>query len=235
MTIELKPRKMVVFLFTLVGLVVVANVLALVSTHVFGRNYVHGLVPLFSVDQEENVPTYVASAMWLIGAMLAFIIAAAEKMSRRSYLYWGGLCLICLFISVDEFTAFHERVVNTAVRGPSPQSYFVSWVVAYSFVVVAVALVFWRFVLKLPSEIRRLIIIAGVIYVVGAMGFEELSGVYLKMHDGHFGIGYYLSTLVEETLEMTGTVTFIYALMSYAAKYAAGGGLTLRIGPPRAD
>ena len=125
--------------------------------------------------------------------------------------------------------------MNTWVRGPSPQSFFVSWVLVYGFVVVAVALVFGRFVLKLPSEIRRLIIIAGVIYVVGAMGFEELSGVYLTTHGGHCGVGYYLSTFVEETLEMTGIVTLIYALLSYAAKYAGGGGLTLRIGSSRAD
>ncbi len=235
MTIELNPRKVVVLLVAVIVVLIVANALALVSTFVFGHDHLRGLIPLFRMDQEENVPTYFASAMWLVSALLALYVATAEKLSRRSYLYWAGLSLIAVYISIDEFTGFHERVVNTSVRGSSPQSFFLSWVVVYVFVVAVVALVYLPFVLRLPKEIRRLIIIAGVIYVVGAMGFEELSGVYLTAHEGRCGPGYFVSTIVEETLEMTGVTTLIYALMSFAAKYAGEKGLALRIGPPRAD
>lgn len=235
MTIELNPRKVVVCLFVIIGLVIVANILSLVSTYVFGHNYVLGLVPLFRMDAEENVPTYAASAMWLVAALLALCVTAAEKIGRRRHGYWAGLVLICLYVSLDEFTAFHERVVNASVRGSSPTSFYLSWVVVYVFVVAVVALVYLPFVLRLPKEIRKFIIIAGVVYVVGAMGFEELSGVYLTHNDGRCGPGYYVSTILEETLEMTGVTALIYALLSYAAKYAGGGGVALRIGPPRAD
>jgi len=235
MTLELRPRKLVKVLAIIVGLVILADVLTLISTYAFGRNYVYGLVPLFSLDQEQNVPTFVSSAMWLLSASLAFAIAAAEKTRGRSYLYWAGLCLICLYISLDEFAEIHERFVNAWIRGPAgtDKPFYMSWVLVYGPLVVVIAVLFGRFVLRLPAEIRRLIIIAGVTYVFGAIGFEEISGVYLKTHDWSFGLGYNLVTLFEETLEMTAVVMLIYALMSYAAKYA--GGLSLRIATPRAE
>lgn len=234
MTIELKPRKVVLVLIVVVALLVLANVVALISEFAFGHNYVFGLIPLVALDEEQNIPTYFSSLMWLACALLSLGIAAAEKASRRSYFYWAALSLICLYISVDEFVAFHERVVNAQVRGPmaTREPFYVSWVLVYAVVVVGVALTFGRFVLKLPSEIRRLIIIAGVGYVFAAMGFEWLAGIYLTTHEWSFGLGYHLFTLFEETLEMVAIVMLLYALMSYAVKYA--GGLAFRIGPPRA-
>ena len=235
MTIEIKPRKVVLVLVAVIALIVLANVAALVSEFAFGHDYVFGLIPLVAIDEEQNIPTYFSSLMWLVCALLSLGIAAAEKANRRSYFYWAALSLICLYISVDEFVAFHERVVNAQVRGPvaTREPFYVSWVLVYAVVVAAVALTFGRFVLRLPSEIRRLIIIAGVAYVFAAMGFEWLSGIYLTTHDWSFGLGYHVVTLFEETLEMAAIVMLLYALMSYAAKYA--GGLSLRIGTPRAE
>jgi hypothetical protein len=229
MDIELKPRKIVLVLVVFVALLVVANILALVSEFAFGHDYLFGLIPLIALDEEQNIPTYFSSGLWLACAVLSLAIAAAEKPSRRSYVYWGVLALICLYISVDEFVAFHEKVINARVRGPvaTRQPFYVSWILVYAVAVAGVALTFGRFVLKLPSDVRRLIIIAGVGYVVAAMGFEEISGLYLESHGWNFGLGYGVITLIEETLEMGSIVTFFYALMLYAGKYADGVGVRI--------
>ncbi len=60
------------------------------------------------------------------------------------------------------------------------------------------------------------------------MGFEWLSGIYLTTHEWRFDLGYRLITLSEETLEMAAIITFLYALMLYAGKYA--GGVGVRVG-----
>jgi hypothetical protein len=230
MDIELKPRKIVLVLVVVVLLLVLANILALISEFAFGHDYVFGLIPLIALDEEENLPTYFSSGLWLACAVLSLAIAAAEKTNRRNHIYWRVLALICLYISVDEFVAFHERVINARVRGPvaTAKPFYVSWILVYAVAVIGVALTFGRFVLKLPSEIRRLFIISGVAYVVAAIGFEEISGLYLESHGWNFGLGYHVITLIEETLEMGAIVTFLYALMLYAGKYA--GGVGVRIG-----
>jgi hypothetical protein len=231
MDIELKPRKIVAVLLVVVAFFALANVLALISEFAFGHDYVFGLIPLIALDEEQNLPTYFSSGLWLACALMSLAIAASEKANRKGYVYWRILALISLYISIDEFVAFHEKVINARVRGPmaTAKPFYVSWILVYAVAVVGVALTFGRFVLKLPSEIRRLVIIAGVAYVVAAMGFEEISGLYLESHGWNFGLGYGVITFFEETLEMVAIVTFLYALMLYAGKYA--GGVGVRVGP----
>ena len=235
MELELKPRRVVLYLAAVVVLIFIANVAALVSEFGFGHNHVFGLIPLVAVDEEQNIPTYFSSGLWLLCAVLAFAIAAAEKKDRKSSVYWTVLALICLYISVDEFIAFHERVINARVRGPvaTRQPFYVSWILVYAVVVICVALTLGRFVLKLPSEVRRLFIVSGIGYVVAAIGFEEISGFYLESHDWRFGLGYGAITLIEETLEMGAVITFLYALMLYAGKYAGGVGVRIAGGGER--
>jgi hypothetical protein len=57
-------------------------------------------------------------------------------------------------------------------------------------------------------------VIAGTIYVVGAIGVEMLTGLYFESHGGG-NPGYVALQTVEETLEMSGIVIFIFALADY--------------------
>jgi hypothetical protein len=62
----------------------------------------------------------------------------------------------------------------------------------------------------------RLFILAGTIYVGGALGMEMVNARYADLY-GFKNLTYQLMTAVEEFLEMSGIAIFIYALMSYVA------------------
>ena len=59
-----------------------------------------------------------------------------------------------------------------------------------------------------------LFIIAGCLYVSGALGMEMVGGNYRDMV-GEVDLNYGLITSFEETLEMAGIILFIYGLLDY--------------------
>jgi len=93
--------------------------------------------------------------------------------------------------------------------------------------VVMLGLAYLRFVLNLPDATRRLVIAAGVIYVVGAIGFELPEGMYRTAVGANVTIAYGFLTVLEETFEMIGVVLFIYALLRFIERRWGGIRITL--------
>jgi hypothetical protein len=89
-----------------------------------------------------------------------------------------------------------------------------AWVVPGLAFVVVLAMIYARFIIHLPSAIRTLVIIAGVIYVTGAIFLESLSGLCADVYT-ESGIEYQLVITLEEFLEMLGLVLLIYALLLF--------------------
>ncbi len=68
--IVLDPKKLTRFLCAIALLVLVAHVIALIMTHVYGHDVVYGLVPLFDIALEQNVPTYFSTLLLLFNGTL---------------------------------------------------------------------------------------------------------------------------------------------------------------------
>ena len=76
-------------------------------------------------------------------------------------------------------------------------------------------LIVFRTVVQLPSPIRRLFILAGLIYLSGAIGMETVAGHFVVPVWGDQGMKYVFCAAIEEFLEMIGIVVFMYALLTY--------------------
>ncbi len=219
MTITYEPKKVVVVLGTIVICLIVANMVGIVSKYYFG----YSRIALFDLDREANIPTlYSSTTMLLCAGLLAVIAAARKRQERRDYLYWAGLAVVFLFLSADETAGLHERLIiplRSALH-TSGTLYF-AWVIPYGIFVITVMLVYLRFLFSLPVGIRYLIIFAGILYVAGALGGELIGGYWIELH-GQANITYALITTCEESLEMTGILVFIYALMSYITSELKG-------------
>lgn len=215
MTITFNPRKVVTLLGGIVIVLILANFVAIISAFYFNRSNLLGFVPLFRLGYEKNIPTlYSSVTMLLCSGFLAIIAIAKKRLAKNNYFYWAGLAAIFLFLSADEFATIHERLI-TPLRerlGTSGIFYF-AWVIPYGILGILLFLIYFRFLLSLPAKMRNLMILAGVIYVAGALGFEMIDGYWYELHGAD--IIYVLMTTLEETLEMVGILVFIYALMSY--------------------
>ncbi len=216
MDIILKPKLVTKFFAFIVMYLTLAHVVGQCVAFYLGyKSKFKPIVSWFDFDVEQSILTYYSSVALLFCSLLLAIITFAKKKSGERYIYWLGLAIIFLFLSVDESLAFHENI-NDKVRtvlNTSGLFYSFAWIIPYSIALILFLLVYVKFILNLPFKIRILFIIAGLIYVSGAIGVELIGGRYSELYS--YNVTFLVITTIEELLEITGVVVFIYALTSY--------------------
>lgn len=178
----------------------------------FLRNIV---VRLFNVDKEANIPTWYSSiALFSVAALTAYIVALQPADSRFLW-HWKMLAAAFVYLSIDEFAQLHE-MANAPIRDAFGTDGFLyyPWVVVAALCLLVFVAVYARFLWHLPRRTRWLFIVAGAIFVGGALGIESLSSYY-ETEYGATSLAYELTMTLEEFGEMSGVAIFIYALLDY--------------------
>ena len=126
-----------------------------------------------------------------------------------------GLAATFLFLSIDEMLGFHERLIEPtrSVLNASGLLFY-AWVVPYAVGVVVFLAVYLRFLFRLPRRTAVLFVIAGAIFVGGAIGMEMLGGLCFEV-SGSKNLLYVGLQTIEEILEMAGIVVFMYAIADW--------------------
>jgi hypothetical protein len=181
-----------------------------------GHDYIFGLRPLFHLDNEGAFPTmYSAVNMLFCSALLATIAACSRRAGTGYSFHWAALSIIFLFLATDEAFELHEKL-NDPLReflNISGVFYF-AWVIPYGIAVLVFLAAYMKFLIHLPGKTRALFILAGAIFLSGAMGMEFAGGSHYETY-GSGNLVYSSLVVVEEALEMAGIIVFIYALLSY--------------------
>jgi len=85
MDIEASPRKIFVVLLSIIGFLLFANIMGLVSIYVFDHDTVFGLVKLFAFREEENIPTLYSSLQLIVASSLLAFIAYKNRSIGENY------------------------------------------------------------------------------------------------------------------------------------------------------
>lgn len=221
------PIKATTWTLTAAALVFAAGTLAgHFYKSAYGRTRSSGLVRLLDVDVETSIPTWFSSAILLISAaLLAAIGSATRSRGGGSALPWYGLAVIFLGLSSDETAVIHEmthRLIAMTVDFDNPLKTF--WVYPYAAFAIAVLVLYWRFLLGLPARTRRLFLVAGGLYVIGAVGGEVVSVQFWEPGETQ-GLAFVAASVVEELLEMLGVIVLIHALLEYLRDHVGEVGL----------
>ena len=166
------------------------------------------LVQHLSLSYEGNVPTWFSSSLLLACAIAAGAIARDATQWRR---HWWGVAIVFGYASMDEAAEIHEHLGG--LIGTHGVLYF-DWIVFAIAILIALSLVYLRFVIALPRATRIGLVIAGIIYIGGAVGMELPLGWWTERH-GNDGLGYALIDWVEETLEMIGATMALLVLVRH--------------------
>ena len=220
--ISINRRSIAVSLSVLTLIVIVLSTGFVLADYFTGHtsDLLHKLVKLFYVELEMNVPSFFNMLLLLCAALLlAFISVVTTKQTGSRKLEWLILTAGFFWMAFDEIVAIHDRLVEPmrAVLGEENLGiFYFAWVVPAIILVLFLAAFFFRFWLNLPSKTRIAFLIAAVLYLGGAIGFELIDGGYAETHGTDNPI-YIILTTIEESLEMFGVVYFIRALLGYAA------------------
>ncbi len=218
--ITLNPYSIIRILGLVAFLLIIASIVGQLMTHLTGHGHIYGLVPLLNLDNENNIPTFFSSFLLLFAALLLMVITILARNSKASYVSgWAILSSGFLFMAFDEAFSLHEELnepTRTLLGNDIHGVFYYSWVIPAIPLVLVIALFFLKFLLYLPAKTRLNFLIGAILYIGGAIGIEMIGGFYASLY-GTYNLTYSMIVTVEESLEMAGSIIFIWALLEYIA------------------
>jgi hypothetical protein len=192
---------------------------------VHDREFLLGFAGFLNVDEEESLATYVQSLQLLAAAVLLFAIGRRARRTGAAHAVgWLALAAIFLYLSLDEATLLHERLIVPLQRAfDTSGPLFFAWVLVAIPLVVVFVLLYVPFLRDLAPRTRNGFLLAGFLYLCGTLGMEMVGGVWAD--DRSFVDPVYLNVIVpiEEAFEVAGQLVFLSALLAYVARTQPAG------------
>ena len=185
----------------------------LVAIHVI-LNLVHYLYTdlpwlarqIFDVDEEDSFPTWFSAMLLLLTSVSLWVNARTLQSSDSSLVErWYLLSVGFLLLSIDEIAGMHETLNSIDMMGD------MSWTIPGAIVAGLAGFYFVPFLLKLPRPLAIRFVLAGAVYLGGALGVEVLTDPYLE-NDELNTLAYNLWTALEESMEIAGVLIFLGGL-----------------------
>lgn len=227
---RLDVKRLTLGLYALVGGLALAALVSQVLKYQFNHDTLYGLVQLFDVDAEQSLPTYVNVLLLLLASVSALVTFQAERPEGKlASVPWGLLALGFLYLSLDEQAGIHENLGRPTSKliGITHGAFYYAWVIPALAMLVSLTPFALAFLKRLDTRTRSWLVLAGAAYLSGAVGMELVEGWYGERH-GIQSFTYSLLTIIEETLEMCGVITFIrtvlYRLLAKPTRLTVGFG-----------
>ena len=217
--ISLNPSSIARVLGAIAFLLILASTGVQLTSYLTGRNNIFGLVRLFYIDAEQNIPTFFSMFILLFAALLLGFITALKRNQTAPHIsHWMVLSFGFLYMSADKAVSIHEALIRPTrmLLGDGHLGvFYFSWVIPGIILTLVLALFFRSFLLHLPPKTRRTFLVAAILYIGGAIGLELIGGRYFELYGDNWT--YKMISTVEESLEMAGIIVFIQALLVYIA------------------
>lgn len=189
-----------------IGIIAMADVFIVASIWLFGFDTMKGLTHLFLLEDEGNLPTLFSTAA--LALLAAACLLCAKNAPSGERIFWKVLGAAFLFLAVDEAVSFHEYL-SVAVQKllHAGGAFGRAWVIPYGIAAALFAALTLPRLLRLPPSTRNGLVIAGTLYVAGAIGFEMLESFMVARVSAPstaLSLFYAFCVLCEEVLEMLG-------------------------------
>lgn len=152
------------------------------------------LIQLFELDEENNLPTWFSSFILLNVAFFVYLSSSRAGLAKP--MHWRFIAFGFLILAIDEVAGMHETF-NSSIE--------MNWAIPGAILVLFLLVAFVPFLLSLRGKLALLFILAGTLFVSGAIVTELLSE---DMDSDSWA--YAMAVAVEEGLEMFGVLLFLW-------------------------
>jgi hypothetical protein len=213
-------RTICIYLSILLGIAVILGVL-----HCFFAEIKAEGVSWFNLDKERNIPTWFSGLLLFLLGCSAFVAYYWEKKRIvegdscfRLPVLWLGIGIIGLVISLDEITILHENILWRETRLFS-EKFGDSWIYVTQWQILfapAILLILSYFVIFLSNRFSsslwaKLSAFTGIGCWLVSLSLEGMRGIFkLKSR-----LWYSFEVLIEEELEMIGTIFLLASIIFY--------------------
>jgi len=215
MNISITPSRLLSTLLKIVCVLLFCAVVTRLLFHYYKSPCIAELCYIFNLDEEHNIPAVYSFFQLLAAAfLLAMIAMHASKTKDRLRGYWWLMTILFFYIAFDELESFHERVSLWLHQYFHTTGFFYfAWVAPAVIILLVLGIILLQFLRNLPIACRKRFLVAGIVYITGAVGGDIVAGKYITMHGSGLGWPYVVEYHVEETMELLAIAYFIYALL----------------------
>ena len=175
----------------------------------------------FDLGHEPSLPQFVSAVGHVSCSCLLFFLAFVEWKSKRPiFRSWFMLGCVFIYLSIDESIMIHE-MFNRPLREHLGlgEYFFFPWVLVALAAVVIVGFASLKLLRFVDSKTRWLFVIAGIVFVSGAVGMELVAGViFADAGSEELGvqrISHVIAQAIEEGMELSGISIFFWAIVNY--------------------
>lgn len=197
--------------------------LAYIVIHILHADLRWGpLRPLFNLDGENSLPTWMSVIQLFAVATLLFLAAANNRQQvhvPNAILLIAGLVFV--WLSADEQAQLHENLTYQSRRLGMDEFAAIgpwgAWIYAYAALGVLGLALCWKYVRALWRHFRPVAVVGlagAAVYIAGAAGFEAASFPIRESADTHSI--HLVMIAFEELLEMIGVSVILYAALTLA-------------------
>lgn len=215
MQVHLSLRRLVFILLAILTLLAIASSAVQVGKYIY--DYREGWTRMINMDREMNLPTwYEAALMAASGALLGIIAKRKQELQDRFSRDWKLLSHIFYFLAFDEIVGIHELFILPDLADDLQLPWFLhsTWVIPGIIVVGLFAKRFWRFAQHLEPLPRLWFIGSLALFIFGVIGMEMVGSTYAQWRHQQ-SLGYAMIATLEEVIETSGIIGFIYGLLNY--------------------
>lgn len=206
----MSPGRIVLFLGIAILFVTMASLAGQIARYHFGLPTLFGLVDLFYIDTEVNLPTLFQVLHLLLAATLLCIVGVYERRADSRYArYWFILAAGFLLMVIDEGAQLHERIpLHRFIETEGAWNSL--WIFPGIVIVGVIALYFRSFLSQMQLKDSLQIGAAGTVFVSGAIGVETAISAAFDTTEADWKLSfqYVVMVHIEEFLEMTGVLMF---------------------------
>lgn len=222
--LSINTKKIIYILSIIFFILFILNLATIIQFKLSGQSreeFSHFFFNMFNFEKEKTVPTYFSVVILFLASQTFLIIRLLiGNTAISSYIkhYWTQMSAIFILLSMDEVLMLHERLSNfTKTFIPVERTGFFkySWVVPMIGLLLVFGLYSIKFLMSIPPKLRNGYIIAGSMFVFGAVGLEMLSGKIDTLNMGRDSLLYLFVMTIEESLEMTGIILLLYFNLNY--------------------
>jgi len=165
-----------------------------------------------ALDTEHCLGSFHSSALMGISSVLMVILGQQQGKSWIR-LQWFFLAFVFALMSLDESVSFHEVLIDPLQPLFSFSDFLhFAWIVPGAFFAGVMGLAYLPFLKAMDPATRNRVILAGGLYVTGALGMEAVGG-YFNAQGGFDHPLYIAAFMIEETLETLGLTLFAVTLL----------------------
>lgn len=180
---------------------------------------------VLDLDFEESFYTWFSTVMLSAAAFMCFFLSLKDHgQTKNVKTQWRILGSLFFLLSADEMLSFHERISGMLSTSFTTSGMFeFAWVIPALIIIPIFFFLFFPFIRHLHTYVSYTIIIAGAIFVFGAVGMEMIAGIFISENNSQDDVFtspmYRFLVNIEEGLEVLGVIVFIKALLMQAEIY----------------